>query len=757
MKEKLIKKTRKVANIIALISLVFNATMFGVFAPEVAKATPVVSDVFFSEYIEGSSNNKALEIFNGTGSVLDLSVGNYAVEMYFNGAGSPGLTINLSGSIKNNDVFVLANTNATDAIILAQADQLDSHGWYNGDDTVILKHNGAIVDVIGQIGYDPGSEWGIGLTSTQDNTLVRNQAVTAGDINGTDTFDPSLEWTGHATNTVSYLGLHKAPSIPTLVSPAKQSFINSNTPVFSWDVSWDSEGDAVIYVMYIEGPNGFYESFVVGPASYPHPGLPYEGDYTWKVKSLDDNGNSSSWSKKWTFTVDTVKPEISGVSVSPNPFSPNGDMQKDVTTVSYTVNEAAENLVRIRDIATDELLWQSPKYDQSAGTHSIDWDGTVDRDVLTYLNGDTVAEGSYDVVVQSTDLAGNIKRDKTQEVEVDITGPAGTYESVVDATNPTNNNDPTVYGKYYGTTAVVDAFATPSDGSIVTDIVSIKVVFEKNYSETEDVSTQGIATRYWKPGYVDGLGQYTTHEEDLYTCEGCPFDSTSVKAQIVPVVTSDVLPDGSYKVYVQSFDNAGNSTIEPIESAQIIDTTAPAVVTNLVVTGKTNTSVSLKWDAVLDAAGYKVYYGTQEGVFTGVKSVGNVTSYTVSGLLANTNYFFKVIAYDSAMNDSLTSNIVTDKTNETQVVLAATSSVGSVSSAGATTPGGAIAGATDEKIDEGTTENEDENKEEDKNKGFNWFWVILLLILAGGGYYYYTINPAFFKRFGKGPTPSSGI
>ena len=61
-------------------------------APTAAAAT---SDVFFSEYIEGSSNNKALEIFNGTGGPVDLAAGGYQVEMYFNGAATAGLTIPL--------------------------------------------------------------------------------------------------------------------------------------------------------------------------------------------------------------------------------------------------------------------------------------------------------------------------------------------------------------------------------------------------------------------------------------------------------------------------------------------------------------------------------------------------------------------------------------------------------------------------------------------------------------------------------------
>ena len=61
-------------------------------------------------------------------------------------------------------------------------------GWYNGDDAVQLRKGTAVVDAIGQIGFDPGSEWGTGLTSTADNTLRRKAAVCAGDTNGGDVF-----------------------------------------------------------------------------------------------------------------------------------------------------------------------------------------------------------------------------------------------------------------------------------------------------------------------------------------------------------------------------------------------------------------------------------------------------------------------------------------------------------------------------------------------------------------------------------------
>ena len=42
------------------------------------------TDLYFSKYGEGSSNNKFLEIYNGTGASVDLS--NYSVELYANGA-----------------------------------------------------------------------------------------------------------------------------------------------------------------------------------------------------------------------------------------------------------------------------------------------------------------------------------------------------------------------------------------------------------------------------------------------------------------------------------------------------------------------------------------------------------------------------------------------------------------------------------------------------------------------------------------------
>jgi predicted extracellular nuclease len=176
-------------------------------AHNVQAATP--TELFFSEYIEGSSNNKAIEIYNGTGAAINLGTGGYTVQMFFNGSASAGLTINLTGSVAAGDVYVVAQSSAN-AAILAQADQTNGSGWFNGDDAVVLRKGTIVIDVIGQIGFDPGSEWGTGLTSTADNTLRRKDTICTGEPNGSDAFDPSAEWEGFATDTFGGLGSHTA-------------------------------------------------------------------------------------------------------------------------------------------------------------------------------------------------------------------------------------------------------------------------------------------------------------------------------------------------------------------------------------------------------------------------------------------------------------------------------------------------------------------------------------------------------------------
>ncbi|WP_143732865.1 ExeM/NucH family extracellular endonuclease [Microbulbifer sp. GL-2] len=163
------------------------------------------NDLIISEYIEGSGNNKALEIYNGTGAAVDL--GNYSIQLFFNGSDSAAVNITLSGTLGDDEVFVLAH-GSSDAAMLDVADQVYSGGLFNGDDAVALAGPNGFVDVIGQIGTDPGSQWGNSSVGTQNQTLIRNLDVVSGRTDSSSAFNPAREWSSVGQNNFDNLGWH---------------------------------------------------------------------------------------------------------------------------------------------------------------------------------------------------------------------------------------------------------------------------------------------------------------------------------------------------------------------------------------------------------------------------------------------------------------------------------------------------------------------------------------------------------------------
>lgn len=184
------------------------------------------SELFISEYVEGWSNNKALEIYNPTANTIDLS--QYMVIRFSNGAttATAANAVQLIGSIAPHDVYVGVlekldpNGTGQEAPIWDSlqaradgyycADYNTSNAWYwNGNDAVVLAKGttgniaGAIlVDVFGKIGEDPGTAWtsafpytGNGDIVTADHSMIRKYAIKKGETNPTISyFDPLLEY-----------------------------------------------------------------------------------------------------------------------------------------------------------------------------------------------------------------------------------------------------------------------------------------------------------------------------------------------------------------------------------------------------------------------------------------------------------------------------------------------------------------------------------------------------------------------------------
>lgn len=171
----------------------------------------IAADLFFSEYVEGSSYNKYLEIYNGTGESVDLS--DYKVELYVNGQTTAKSSETLKGILENGQVIVLKHGKATiyDGIAISS-----STINYNGNDAIALIKisTDTYVDIFGTIGQDPGSTWMGSLTdfvlSTKDKTLVRKPSIRSGVNKNPQKGFPALsfEWIGYPVDTADYLGSH---------------------------------------------------------------------------------------------------------------------------------------------------------------------------------------------------------------------------------------------------------------------------------------------------------------------------------------------------------------------------------------------------------------------------------------------------------------------------------------------------------------------------------------------------------------------
>jgi len=200
-------------------------------------APEACSDLFFSEYSEGSSNNKYLEIYNPSSSEIDLS--SYAVIRMNNGDTTRPDTFSLNGMLASDAVYVIANPSA-DSLIKAKADTTGTATYYNGDDALILTNikNSTRIDIIGVPGVDPGKGWVVGDGATNEYTLVRKASVSAGETDWTKSVG---QWDVYPQNTWSYLGSTTSDCHPAVTPEVKfaktKYFVDENAGTAFVEVS----------------------------------------------------------------------------------------------------------------------------------------------------------------------------------------------------------------------------------------------------------------------------------------------------------------------------------------------------------------------------------------------------------------------------------------------------------------------------------------------------------------------------------------
>lgn len=172
-------------------------------------------DLFISEYLEGTSYNKALEIVNRTGAAVDLS--HYALWRITNGGSTwaalaASSKVSLTGTLAHGDVWVGCNTSSDEAL-KAKCDAFYGQGSaptnFNGDDAVALAKDGVIIDVVGADAIDPGVGWAVAgvAEATANHTLVRKPDVLRGNV----VWESSalLEWLVRPEDDLTGLGTHE--------------------------------------------------------------------------------------------------------------------------------------------------------------------------------------------------------------------------------------------------------------------------------------------------------------------------------------------------------------------------------------------------------------------------------------------------------------------------------------------------------------------------------------------------------------------
>jgi endonuclease I/chitodextrinase len=349
------------------------------------------TDLLISEYVEGSSNNKALEIANFTGSPVDLS--SYDLRKATNGSGSFGSTYQLSGTLADGDVFVIANSSAVSAVT-SVADVTTGSGivTFNGNDAIGLFKNGTLIDAIG----NPNSS----ANFAQNTTLRRISSVNS--PNSTYTVS---EWDSFSTDTFDGLGSHtmdggtqgdtEAPTAPTSLSA---SSITETTLSLSWNASTDNVGVTEYEV--------FQGGSLIGTStntSFNVTGLTVVTSYSFTVQAKDAAGNISGNSN--TANATTV----------------------DLTAPSTPTSLASSNVTE----TSVDLSWSAASDNVAVASYDVYQDASfiANTSTTSYSVSGLSAGTSYDFYVVAKDAAGNQSgNSNTETITTNTSNPGGGSE-----------------------------------------------------------------------------------------------------------------------------------------------------------------------------------------------------------------------------------------------------------------------------------------------------------------------------------------
>ncbi|MBI9031592.1 chitobiase/beta-hexosaminidase C-terminal domain-containing protein [bacterium] len=631
----------------------------------------VPTGMIISEYIEGSSNNKAIEIYNGTGEEVDLTP--YVVKLGANG-GDWGNTCDMVGTLAAGDVFVIANAGA-DAAIIAVSDTTSTVTYFNGDDAIGLFYNDVLIDVFGTYLTDPGTGWEVaGLANaTVDKTLVRKLTVTQGTTDwatsaGTDASDS--QWIIYPTNTFDMLGSHTAP-LAVVAAPV----INPDGGDYQ---------DQVVVTITSATPNAliYYtlDNSTPTDASTLYTGsITLTADATVKAIAMKNDMITSTMTTA-VFTVTQVTFE-DGITVSETAMTFTSEVGTPSDTQSYTLYMQAAELALVEvtgdfQIQDPDGAWGSDFFFElveqevvinvkfnatNPGTaygeiiHSIDGFDDVVID-LTGTGTEVLPTSIYDIQYVADPATNDASPYDGQEVIVEGIVTANNYGGKYFISAPEGGawnaiyvydtaNDPALgdlvriratVDEYYNWTELtsVTEYEVLSQGNTIPAPVVITTAelasmeaYESVLVTIENVTVSTAANSYGEWYVTDGSG-------DAQIDDNCyPIDPAVIVGDTFASITGVV--DYSYNNYGLNPRSADDFVI----GGGVTELDTP-VITSIT---KVATGIEIIWNSVDNANSYVVWGSdAPDGTYSEVTTTGN-TTYIFTG--TDGMKFFKVKAY----------------------------------------------------------------------------------------------------------------
>lgn len=435
-------------------------------------------------------------------------------------------------------------------------------------------------------------------------------------------------------------------------------------------------------------------------------------DFAWGLGSPDSSVGVDTFSARWTGKVlanqtgthtfhtqsdDGVRLWVNNQLLIDN-WGPH-TLADNTATISLTAGQKYSIRLEYRDvdsIATLRLLWARP----GAAEEIIPYDNLF-LDLTAPATPTGLAATKSDKSVNLTwnaasDDVGvvfyNIYRDGVKITQIPVatsysdTGltPSTSYSYQVEAVDGFHR----LSSMSSALPVTTDAFPSNGLSGVYFDNQDFTVLKLKRVDDTVDFdwgfSSPDAAigvdsfSVYWtgfvQPQFSQTYTFYTTSDEGvrLYVNNQLLIDNFTPHGATENSGTIALTAGQKYKLRLEYFEASLGASINlswssPSRSKQIIpignlfpDLAAPAAPSNLRNTGKTDTTVSLAWNATTDNVGVRAY-----NVYRNGTKVGQTTDlvFTDTGLAASTGYSYTVAATDYALNLGAVSSAIAVTTN----------------------------------------------------------------------------------------------